>query len=308
MLSNLNERMITKFPRYVLISPARNEEELITLTIKSVIKQSVLPLRWIIVSNGSTDKTEAIIKDFELRHSFIKLISRESSTERNFASKVNAITEGYENIKDLDFDFVGFVDADMSCEPNFFESVIIKMANNPNQGIGGGVVFEKNTRIWKAVKASYSWSVAGTMQMFRRQCYEQINGYQPLKLGGEDTLAEVRARMLGWEVKTFEDLKLYHHRFMGANEGNRLKANFKRGIVEYIVGYHPLIQILRFFTRIPSSPFFIASFMRTAGYYYALLRHEPHPISEEIIKFLRKEQIGRLLQKLGFSIKKFKKA
>jgi hypothetical protein len=174
------------------------------------------------------------------------------------------------------------------------------MCKNPRQGIGGGIIYEKKNDLWLPVFASYKWSVSGTMQMFRRSCYEEINGYKPLKKGGIDTIAEVMARMNGWEVKTFEDIKLFHHRIMGTKKGNKVESNFKRGVLEYSIGYHPLIQILRFFARISSTPFFVASFMRTLGYYYALIKREPLSVSDDIIKFFRDEQMDRLRQKCIF--------
>ncbi|MFZ1289741.1 MAG: glycosyltransferase family A protein [Melioribacteraceae bacterium] len=294
---SLNSEQIknTDISQYILITPARNEEEFIKLTIDSVIKQTLIPLKWVIISDGSTDRTDEIVKEYVKSYPFIKLISRNPSAERNFASKVNAIKEGYESIKDLKFDYIGFSDADMSCESNFFESIIDRMNRNPKQGIGGGVVYEKETELWSPVVASYDWSVSGTMQMFRRQCYEEIDGYKPLKRGGIDTIAEVMARINGWEVKTFVDIKLFHHRIMGAKRGNKVKSNFKRGILEYSIGYHPLIQILRFFSRIPSPPFFIASFMRTLGYYFALFRREPFSVPDNIIEYFRKEQLNRVI-------------
>lgn len=296
--------MLLKLPQYAIITPARNEEKFIALTIESVIKQSVLPLRWVIISDGSTDRTDEIVTKYSQEHNFIKLIRRNSSSHRNFASKVYSIREGYSSIKDLDFSFVGFSDADMSCDSNFYESLINKMLNNSKQGIGGAVVYEKKQDEWVAVKASYEWSVSGTMQMFRRECYEKIGGYQPLEKGGVDAAAEIMARMHGWEVKTFEDLKLFHHRIMGSNKGNSIKFNFHRGMMEYSIGYHPAFQIARFFSRIPHPPFFIASIMRTAGYFYSLMKRDSSNLPQEVIKYFRAEQIERLISKFKFGNKK----
>lgn len=297
---------MVKTPKYVLITPSRNEEKYIALTIESVINQSLLPLRWVIISDSSTDKTDEIVAGYCKQYSFIKLIRRSFSSQRNFASKVYSIREGYDSIKDLDFSFIGFSDADMSCETNFYESLINKMLDNPKQGIGGAVVFEKKQDEWTAVKASYDWSVSGTMQMFRRECYEQIGGYQPLEKGGVDASAEIMARMHGWEVKTFQDLKLFHHRIMGSNKGNSVKFNFHRGMMEYSIGYHPLFQIARFFSRIPHPPFFVASLMRTAGYFYASLKCDSIKLPQDVIKYFRAEQIERLILKFKFGNKKTK--
>lgn len=306
MKSNFENKTEVKSTEYVLITPARNEEKFITLTLESVINQTALPLRWVIISDGSTDKTDEIVTKYCQEYDFIKLIKRNSPSNRNFASKVYAIKEGYDSIKDLNFSFVGFSDADMSCEANFYESLIKKMLNNPQQGIGGAVVFEKKQDEWIAVKASYDWSVSGTMQMFRRKCYEQIGGYQPLEKGGVDASAEIMARMYGWEVRTFEDLKLFHFRIMGSNKGNSLKFNFHRGTMEYSIGYHPLFQIARFFSRIPHPPFFLASLMRTVGYFYAMIKCDSINLPQEVIKYFRTEQISRLFSKYKLQSKNTK--
>ena len=281
--------------RYVLVTPARNEEKYIEKTICSVISQKILPAKWIIVSDGSTDKTDDIVKKYADDYTFIQLLRRSPNSSRNFGSKVFAIQAGVDCLQDLEYDFIGVMDADISFEPDFFESVIINLQANSKIGIGGGVVHERNSEgEWEPFTGSFEWSVSGAMQMFKSACYESIGGYLPLQRGGIDMIAEVMSRMHGWKVRTFESIRLFHNRTMGTATKSVLEASFRRGIMEYVNGYHPLIQMLRFFTCIPSSPFLLLSLFRTVGYYWALLKKEPMAVPDNVVKYLRKEQLQRL--------------
>jgi poly-beta-1,6-N-acetyl-D-glucosamine synthase len=285
---------MTESLTYILITPARNEEKYIEKTLQSVAAQSVLPAVWVIVSDGSTDRTDEIVQAYAQKFSFIKLLRRPPDATRNFGSKAAAIRAGLDGLETRAYDFIGFLDADISFEPDFFKKLLQKMEQAPGQGIGGGVIYEHDGNAWTAMPASFDWSVAGALQFFRRKCYEDIGGYRPLPKGGIDMLAEVMARMHGWSVKTFEDLQVYHYRRMGAEKGNLLHALFKRGIEEYVNGYHPLFQVFRFFSWLPQRPCVLGSCARTLGYFQALLQHTPLCVPDDVKAYLRKEQLLRL--------------
>ena len=293
--------------KYVLVTPARNEEKYIEKTICSVVAQTILPAKWVIVSDGSTDQTNDLVKKYADDHEFLQLLKKEPKGSRNFGSKVFAIQAGVDWLQDLEYDFIGVMDADISFETDFFESVIINLQANSKIGIGGGVVHERNSEgEWEPFTGSFEWSVSGAMQMFKRACYESIGGYLPLQRGGIDMIAEVMSRMNGWQVRTFESIRLFHHRTMGTATKSVLEASFRRGIMEYVNGYHPLIQMLRFFTCIPSSPFLLLSLCRSGGYYWALLKKEPMAVPDNVIKYLRKEQLQRLWDSLSFPMIKIR--
>jgi glycosyltransferase involved in cell wall biosynthesis len=282
-------------PPYVLVTPACNEEGYIEKTIQSVIAQTAPPLRWVIVDDGSTDDTAGIVRRYAAQHPFIHLVSRQPNKDRNFSSKVKALEAGVQALGNGAYAYIGFLDADISFEPDFFSSVLQKMQGNPRQGIGGGLVYEKNKAgEWLPFTTNIDWSVSGAMQMFRRQCYEDIGGYCALALGGVDMIAEVTARMHGWSVKTFPGIRLYHYRTMGTAKGHVLAWQFRRGRMEYTNGYHPLFQIMRFFSWLPQRPFLLASIVRTAGYFSSLVRQDQLTVPAEVARFLRKEQMQRL--------------
>src|SRR5262245_17925388 len=105
---------------YILITPARNEEAYIEITIQSVISQKYLPKRWIIVSDGSTDRTDEIVQKYLIENSWIELLRMPEKRERHFAAKVQCFNAGYERIKDMYYDIIGNLDADISFESDYF--------------------------------------------------------------------------------------------------------------------------------------------------------------------------------------------
>ena len=122
---------------YVLITPARNEADHIAKTLESVVAQTVLPLRWVIVSDGSTDGTDAIVESFQIGRPWIHLIKLPPRTERNFAAKVNAFHAGQERVQDLPYDVIGNVDGDVSFPPDYFDFLLAKMEAAPRLGVAG---------------------------------------------------------------------------------------------------------------------------------------------------------------------------
>lgn len=170
---------------YVLITPALNEEKHIDKTIKAVLGQTILPAKWVIISDGSTDRTDEIVEHYSNKHEFIyylRLDRDKASTD--FASKVNAFNKGYEKLKGIDYLYVGNVDADVSFDSGFFEDMLKEFKNNAKLGIAGGFIFEEDKGQLKSVHGNDIRLVSGQVQLFRRECYESIGGYQPITVGG----------------------------------------------------------------------------------------------------------------------------
>lgn len=278
---------------YIIITPARNEEMLIEKTIKSVISQTVLPEKWIIVSDGSTDRTDEIVEKYAVNHDFIELIRMPNRKKRNYAHKVFAFNEGYRAAKRVPHQFVGNLDADISFEPDYYERILNELQKNPNLGLAGGLLYCVDGDKIKSQESSLN-SVGGPIQLFRRECFEQIGGYWPLKKGGIDAAAEIMARKIGYEVRTFIDIHVLHHRRLGAAHSHRLKSAFLAGIKFRLIGYHPAFYFLRAVPRALRSPFLIGSILNLCGYCWAVLRHYQIEIPSDVVKFLRSEQMTRL--------------
>jgi glycosyltransferase involved in cell wall biosynthesis len=285
---------IGSVPRYVLVSPARNEVAHIGKTLESVVSQTMVPIRYVVVSDGSTDGTDRIVEEYSSQYDFIELVRREPEGERDFGSKVFALRAGIQRLKDLDYDFIGNLDADVSFGPDYYERVLGAFAADPELGIAGGVVHDRIGDRWVRQVTNTEWSVAGAVQMFRRECFETIGGYMPLRRGGIDAVAEIQARMHGYRVRAFDELPVRHHQLMGTKGGDILQARHRQGRMEYAHGYHPLFETGRCLIRIRERPYVVGSLCRLAGFWMDLLRRVPRDVPDEVVEYLRREQRGRM--------------
>jgi glycosyltransferase involved in cell wall biosynthesis len=281
---------------YVLITPARNEEAYIEKTIQSFISQTVLPEKWVIVSDGSTDRTDEIVRKYVAQYSWIELIRMPERRERHFAAKVNAFNAGYEKIKNINYDIIGNLDADLSFEQDYMEFLLGKFIQYPELGVVGTPFIEHASQPY-----DYHFSniehVSGACQLFRRECFEAIGGYTPIKGGGVDWVAVTTARMKGWKTRTFPEKTIFHHRAMGTGKGNVLMARFRLGKEDYYEGSHPLWELFRAIYQMKFNPFILGGLFMISGYVAAFLQRMDRPVSPELIAFYRKEQMQRLKEK-----------
>src|SRR5216683_2827043 len=177
---DLHERTgMTTLPTYVLITPARNEAGFIEQTIRSVLSQTVLPLKWIIVSDGSTDGTDAIVSKYAKDHPWIELVRMPERGERHFAGKVYAFNAAYARVKDLEYDAISSLDADISFDENYFFFLLGKLTEDPTLGLVGTPFKEGSSPIYNYHFVNIE-HVSGACQLFRRKCFEQVGGYVPV--------------------------------------------------------------------------------------------------------------------------------
>jgi glycosyltransferase involved in cell wall biosynthesis len=281
------------FFSYVLITPARNEAAFIELTLQSVTSQNVKPLKWVIVSDGSTDQTDEIVRRYQAEHPWIELVQVSPRRERSFSGKVHAFNLGHERVKSLDYDAIASLDGDISFDPDYFAFLLGKLAADPKLGLVGTPFQEHGTPVYdyRFVNIEH---VSGACQMFRRACFEQIGGYVPVKGGGIDYIAVVTSRMKGWSTRTFPEKVCHHHRPMGTAESRLLTARFKMGVKDYVLGNHLLWQVSRSAYQATQKPLLLGGVMVLAGYVWALVRRTERPVSREFIAFVRREQMQRL--------------
>lgn len=279
---------------YVLVTTARNEEAYIEQTIQSVIAQTVLPAKWVIVSDSSIDRTDEIIQRYASQCGFIEYARLESNPKRNFASMAYGQRAGVEKLGDVECGFVGMLDADISLQPDYYERILAEFARNPNLGIAGGLLYDLRHGRWVRQKVTVSLNVSGPVQMFRRQCYEDIGGVIPIAKGGVDAVAEVMARMHGWDVRSFRDLPVLHYRPTGTQGRSLYRVHFLRGSSEYLMGYHPLFLMAKSLRRVSERPYLIGSMLRLCGYGWSWWHREKRGVSDEFVRYLRREQMQRL--------------
>ena len=277
---------------YVVITPARNEASFIEGTILAVTRQTVLPTKWIIVSDGSTDGTDDIVRSYVPRYPWIELLRRPERVERNFSGKVKAFDAGYASLQGMDYDILVSLDADITFDEEYFSFLLSKFANDPNLGVAG-TPFREGGRQYDYRFASLD-HVSGACQVFRRECFEDIGGYIPIKGGGIDWVAVTTARMKGWKTRTFPEKASLHHRTMGTGSSNRLKALFRFGKQDYYLGSHPVWQFLRSLFHFKDSPLVLGGLLLLAGYVWGSLTRSPRPITGELVRFRRREQMERL--------------
>jgi len=280
-------------PTYVLITPARNEANFIELTIRSVISQTIFPLKWVIVSDGSTDGTDDIVRKYSANYPWIKLLRMPERQERHFAAKVHAFNAGYAVVKNLQYQVIGNLDADISFDDaDYFAFLMSKFAEHPELGVVGTPYRQGNpTYDYRFVNIE---DVSGACQLFRRECFEEIDGYLALKGGGVDHVAFLTARMKGWRTRTFAEKVCLHHRPAGTAQHGPWMAKYRTGALDYALGGHPVWELFRTVYQMTKKPYVIGGLMLGAGYLWSLVRHAERSISLELMAFRRTEQMQRL--------------
>lgn len=280
---------------YVLVTAAYNEEKFIEETIRSVVRQQIRPAKWIIVSDGSTDKTDSLVKKFAARHDFIQLHRIKESHSRNFAAQANAINTGIAQLQGMEYEFIGNLDADVSFEPAYFAKLLETFRQTSALGLAGGFIHERDQNgEFRSRKLNSVASVAHACQLFRRECFASVGGgYLPLPHGGPDTYAETMARMKGWRVEAFPELRVLHHRPTGS-AGGALPAWFRQGRMDHSLGALPLFELFKLARRVRERPSVTGALARLAGFGYGYFRRESRPVSNEFVAYLRGEQRQRL--------------
>lgn len=292
--------------RYALVTPARNEADLIEQTIRSVVAQTAAPSKWVIVSDGSTDGTDEIVKRYASQFSWIELVRMPERRDRQFAAKAHAFNAGCARLKDVDFDIIGNLDADITFEPEYLAFLLEKFSANPRLGVAGTPFVEDHDRTDKHTYAHQfadATHVSGACQMFRKKCFDEVGGYIPVRAGAIDWIAVTTARMKGWQTRTFTEKVCFHHRKLGVGSGShgKLRMRFHYGRKAYSVGGHPLWECLRGVFQMRQKPFALGGLWFISGYMSAALRRADRVVSPELMRFHRAEQMSRLRRVFGLS-------
>jgi len=279
--------------KYVLITPARNEAAFIEKTLTSMLVQTLPPLRWVIVDDGSLDETSAIVEEYRSKADWIELLKRPRRKERSFAGKVGAFNAGLERVQNLDFEVIGNLDADLSFDSEYLEFLIRKFESDPRLGVAGTPFVQDG---YDSASDSFEGEshVAGGCQLFRRQCFVDVGGYQPNPAGGIDWVAVTTARMKGWKTRSFADKRFHHYRSLGTAEKKGLHALFSYGEKDYYLGGSPVWEMFRVLYRATKRPFLVGALALFAGYCWAAIRRVQRPVSGELMRFHRREQMQKL--------------
>ena len=289
----LPSQVLTMNDRYILITAAKDEESFIEEIIQSVLRQTVQPMAWFIVDDGSSDRTVPIVEGYAAKYPFIRLQTARTRGGRNFGSQYKAIQNAYEMAKSLEFEFVAVQDADQAVErEDYYESLLDDLRKNPMLGMASGVIYERPQGQWQSRPENSEDSLAAS-SFFRRTAYDQVGGYVPMYYQGSDWLIQLKVKMAGWQLETRPDLHILHYR-PTSSAGGIWRGRFHAGLSDASFGSHPIFEMLKCCRRLTTRPYVLGSVVRYCGYlWWNICRRKP-VISPEEIAFLRGEQAAKM--------------
>ena len=292
-MTPLAEKSITaaQSVRFVIISPVRDEEQHIRATIESVVNQTVRPVEWIIINDGSSDGTGAIIEEYAARFPWIRPIHRPNrGFRKSGGGVVEAFNEAYKTLQSESWDFIVKLDGDLSFAPNYFERCFENFASEPRLGVGGGEICYQIDNQLKFERGP-KFHVRGATKIYRRACWEDIGGLWAAP--GWDTIDEVKANMMGWKSYSFGELPLIHHRVTGAADG-KFRDLAKHGVACHVSGYHPAFVAASCLRRLPQKPYLMGSIAIAYGFIKSYLSGVPRVNDRPLIRYVRSQQLRRL--------------
>jgi biofilm PGA synthesis N-glycosyltransferase PgaC len=280
--------------KYVLVTPARNEENTIGETIDSVLSQSVLPMEWVIVSDGSIDRTDEIVRAAVVNHAWVRLLRMSPRNKPSFAAVVRATDAGVRALSTTNYGYIGLLDSDVRFQKDYFERVLEYFKCWPRLGLAGGMVVDVGDS--KKRMPRNQQDVPGAVQFFRRNCFEAIGSLLAIPEGGWDALTCARARMVGFDTRLLTDLVVDHLKPRNFSEGGMLQRKWKMGVRDYALGYHPLFEAFKAASRFGEEPFLAGGAAWWLGYCWAAIQRRERLVPRDLIEFVRGEQKNRLKQ------------
>jgi poly-beta-1,6-N-acetyl-D-glucosamine synthase len=279
--------------KYIIISPVRNEEKNIEYTIQSVLSQTIKPARWIIVDDGSSDRTADIIKNYTSDNNWISLLqlADRGYYDLNGGGEIKAFYQGYQKIKDDNFAFLVKLDGDISFDPYYFENLFKEFHANKRLGVASGALYHLRTDNQPVPETTYKHHPRGAARVYRRECWEDIGGVKD-KLTW-DAIDVYKARMLGWDTYNFESIRAIHH-VKTWEKGGLTRGLIRAGRLQYLMGTHPLFFAAKVIKRSFAKPYVFGAGVMLYGYLKSNLAGEERVPEPELMDFIRKEQLKRL--------------
>jgi poly-beta-1,6-N-acetyl-D-glucosamine synthase len=288
----------TAHGQYVLVTPAKNEESTIGITIDSLVRQTLLPVEWVIVSDGSSDQTDPIVEAAARKHPWIRLLQLPSRPARSFSAVVQAIETGVRTLNSTEYEYLGLLDADVRFAANYFELLIERFEQRPRLGLAGGLVVDVDTP--KNLPRNID-DVPGAVQFFRRACFESLGGLLAIPEGGWDALTCAKARMNGFETRLIPELVVDHLKPRNISEGGVIRRKCQLGIRDYALGYHPAFEFVKCLGRMTEPPLVLAAVARFAGYCMGMSQRRARLLPQDLLAFVRREQMRRLGKLFGLA-------
>jgi poly-beta-1,6-N-acetyl-D-glucosamine synthase len=278
---------------YIIVTPVRDEVAHVQFLIQSMLSQTVQPLRWIIVDDGSTDGTSELLDRCAAEHSFITVVHRGNRGFRaNGGGVMEAFHAGFSLVGDQRWDYLVKLDADLSFDARYFEHCFREFEQDSKLGIGGGTVCcIRNGQVEPETRGDPPFHVRGATKIYRNACWQAI---QPLARGaGWDTIDEVTANHRGWSTRTFPALNVVQHKPTGGADGHWSNA-FKNGRANYATGYHPAFMLAKCLRRSFRRPLLVEAVAQWTGYCSGYVKGLPTLAEAEVVRYLRHQQWRRL--------------
>jgi biofilm PGA synthesis N-glycosyltransferase PgaC len=277
---------------YVLVTPVKNEAATIGQTIRSVVRQTLPPREWLIVSDGSTDDTDRIIGDAAVRHPWIRLLRLPARSGRCFSAVVRNTETGIGQLACGDYRYLGLLDGDVMFQEDYYNRLIDRFEIEPRLGIAGGAVIDPGHSRNRFPRNLMD--VPGAVQFFRRECFESLGGLIALPEGGWDGLTCAIARMNGYQTRLFTDLVVDHLKPRNISQGGALQRKWQMGVRDHALGYHPLFEAIKCLGRTGERPLLLGALAWWLGYASSTIRQRPRRIGTQLVNHVRAEQIQRL--------------
>jgi glycosyltransferase involved in cell wall biosynthesis len=289
---SMRNSLIPDTCKYAIVTPVRDEEKFVEQTIRAVVNQTVKPVEWVIVDDGSTDATGQILDRYASQVPWIRVVHRNNrGFRKSGAGVVEAFYEGYKAVQSRDWDFIVKLDGDLTFTSDYFQKMFEQFEKAPRLGIGGGTIYNASNGT-QTLEEGPRFHVRGATKIYRRECWEAIQGLHVAP--GWDTIDEVKANMLGWQTETFRQLQILQHRPTGKAEG-WWRDRVKNGKAYYTAGYHPLFFAAKFLYRLASRPYVIGSVAMCYGFLSGYVGGAVRINDPALVRYLRREQMKRLL-------------
>ncbi|MDI5950843.1 glycosyltransferase family A protein [Flavobacterium sp. LB2P84] len=279
---------------YYIVIPAHNEEAFIALTLDSLISQTVLPKKVVIVNDNSTDKTAEIVTAYAKENPFISLVNKTSSAIHLPGSKViQAFHKGFE-ILDEEYDVIVKLDADLILPNNYFETILNIFEKDATIGMAGGFAYIEKNGEWILENLTDKDHIRGAFKAYRKACFQQIGNLKPAM--GWDTVDELLSKFYGWKVVTDASLIVKHLKPTGANYNKT--ARYKQGEAFYTLGYGFLITSIASakLAMMKKKPLLFVDYIK--GFWKAKAAKTPLLVTAEQAKFIRKYRLKKMKEKI----------
>ena len=280
---------------YYIVIPAHNEEKFIGLTLDSLVLQSVLPAKIVVVNDNSIDKTAEIVAGYSQKYSFISLVEKKSDAIHLPGSKViQAFQTGFETL-DSNYDIIVKLDGDLILPTNYFETIIMQFKSDAKIGMVGGFAYIEKNGNWILENLTDKDHIRGAFKAYRKACFEQIGGLKPAM--GWDTVDELLCKFYNWRVVTDSSLKVKHLKPTGANY-NKV-ARYKQGEAFYSLGYGFWITAIAAIklAALKKKPLLFLDYIK--GFWMAKKANKPLLVNSEQARFIRHYRFGKMKSKLG---------